>query len=283
MCKAGLHCKRALCFFAHSPAELRQPEKTDGLATSSVVQLASAAAAMAAGPLPATFPACQVMDGTAGVPGLAINTACLDSSSSNVSCATQQPGSSPTALNDFSGDLGAGALGSNGNLQLTTAPVTAGLLAQISQGALPAALLGGQYPAGSAAAAVSSGLVTSMPQLQGFLQQQQQHQQQQLVAGMAGMNFSTAPVLVVDQLQPSTAISNLVGHQGNGMPAATAGAVAAPIYSSVMQAMPGSAYVRVGPGAMMQQQPMMGPMVSMQQVYQQGAYQLPQGLQYAWM
>lgn len=286
MCKAGANCKRALCFFAHSQAELRQPDKADNLAHSSVVQLASAAAAMAAGP---GFPACPGLDGVSPLPmptaGLVVNTACYDSSSSsNVSCATQQPGTSPTALNDFSGDLSAGGIpngtfGSSGNLQLTSAPVTAGLLAQIPQGSLPAALLGGQYPAVSAAA--SSGLVTSMPQLQELLQQRQQ---QQLVAGMAAMNLTAAQApVMVDQLQPSTAISNLVG-QGN-LPAATAAAVAAPIYSSVMQGMPTGGYVRMGPGAMMQQGVM--PAMGLQQVYQPGSYQIQgvpaPGLQYAWM
>jgi hypothetical protein len=277
MCKAGANCKRALCFFAHSQAELRQPDKADSGAQSSVIQLASAAAAMAAGPLGGAYPACPGLDGLSALPlpagVMAVNTTGLDSNSSNVSCATQQPGTSPTALNDFSGDVSGmhgGNLGSSGNLQLHTAPVTAGLLAQMP-------LLGAQYPSVSAAGQASCGVVTSMPQLQDFLQQQRQ---QQLVAGMAAMNLTQAPVLV-DQLQHSAAIGNLVC-QGN-MPASSVGAVAAPIYSSVMQGVPVGNYVRMGPAGMMQQGVM--PNMALQQVYQQpGGYQMANpGLQYAWM
>lgn len=277
MCKAGANCKRALCFFAHSQAELRHPDKADSAARSSVMQLASAAAAMAAGPVGGAYPACPGLDGLSALPlptvGLAVSTTGLDSNSSNVSCATQQPGTSPTALNDFTGDLNGmhgGNLGSSGNLQLHTAPATAGLLAQMP-------LLGAQYPSVSAAGAASSGLVTSMPQLQDFLQQQRQ---QQLVAGMAAMNLTQAPVLI-DQLQPSAAIGNLC--QAN-MPASSIAAVAAPIYSSVMQGVPVGNYVRMGPASMMQQAVM--PSMALQQVYQQpGGYRqmASPGLQYAWM
>lgn len=288
MCKAGANCRRALCFFAHSQAELRQTDKAEGAAHPSVVQLASAAAAMAAGPAGAAFPACPGFDGVSALPlpsaGLAINTTGLDSSgSSNVSCATCQPGASPTALHDFSGDLsGPGRnLGSSGNLQLQSVPVTAGLLAQMPQAQLPQALLGSPYPAVSAAAAAAAGgLMTSMPQLQEFLQQQQQ----QLVAGIAAMGLSNNAPVLVEQLQPSTAISNLVGGAGS-LPVATAAAVAAPIYSRVMQGVPAVAgYVQGVP--LMQQAAMPG--MALQQVYQQGGYQVqgvhvPGGMQYTWM
>lgn len=274
MCKAGANCRRALCFFAHSQAELRQPEKTDGLAHASVVQLASAAAAMAAGPLPAAFQACRPVDGAFGLDNgttipLVVNTAALDSSSSNVSCATCQAGSSPTALNDYSNVELGGPLGSSSNLQLQMAPVTAGLL--------------GQMPAGQIGVPLtvsSSGLVTSMPQLQEYLQQRQQ--QQQLVAGMAGIGLAQSSV-VVDQLQPSAAISNLVGHQGPGMPASSVAAVAAPIYSNIMQGVAAgpSGYMRVLAPNM--QQAMMPAAMGVQQFYPQSAYQVAPNLQYAWM
>jgi hypothetical protein len=101
---------------------------------------------------------------------------------------------------------------------------------------------------------------------------------------MAAMGLSNQGPVLVDQLQPSTAISNLVGG-GASLPIATAAAVAAPIYSSVMQGMPAVAgYVR---GMPMMQQAAGVPGMALQQVYQQGGYavqgvQVP-GLQYAWM
>lgn len=274
MCKAGANCRRALCFFAHSQAELRQPEKTDCLAHASVVQLASAAAAMAASPLPAAFQACRPVDGAfvldngTTIP-LVVNTTALDSSSSsNVSCATCQAGSSPTALHDYSNVELGGPLGSSGNLQLQMAPVTAGLLGQMPQGQIGVPLT-----------VSSSGLVTSMPQLQEYLHQRQQ----QLVAGMAGIGLTQNPV-VVDQLQPSAAISNLVG-QGPGMPASTVAAVAAPIYSNIMQGVAACAgptgYMRMVAPNM--QQAMMPAAMGVQQFYPQSAYQVAPNLQYAWM
>jgi hypothetical protein len=275
MCKAGANCRRALCFFAHSQAELRQPEKTDGLAHASVVQLASAAAAMAAGPLPAAFQACRPVEGAFGLDNgttipLVVNTTALDSSSSNVSCATCQAGSSPTALNDYTNVELGGPLGSSSNLQLQIAPVTAGLLGQIPTGQIGVPLT-----------VSSSGLVTSMPQLQEYLQQRQQ---QQLVAGMAGMGLTQSSV-VVDQLQPSAAISNLVGHQGPGMPASTVAAVAAPIHSNIMQGVAAcagpSGYMRMVAPNM--QQAMMPAAMGVQQFYPQGAYQVAPNLQYTWM
>lgn len=116
MCKAGPNCKRALCFFAHSPAELRNPDKADAVSQSPALQLASAAAAMTAVPAAAGFNTAagcvtDLVTGAAAA-GCALDASVLrvaasgsnlasvntgiDSSSSNVSCATCQ-GTSPNS------------------------------------------------------------------------------------------------------------------------------------------------------------------------------------------
>lgn len=307
MCKSGAGCKRALCFFAHSQNELRQPDKCDSLAQSSAIQLASAAAAITAGPMQAGFgPACRAdaaglaLDGSGVLPPLAAAgaPAGLDSTSSNVSCATVQQGSSPTALDDFSGEFApigmrSLAVGSSGNLQLSTAP--RGLLSapQMPNCSLPAVMLGGsQYsPSVSAAAVSSAGLVTSVPQqLHDLLQQQQHHQQQQqLVAGMAAMTLSRSE----QQLQPSNAVlgnANSMSAPLAPLPVTTTAAVAAPIYASIMQGVTACAaapgYASMMQPGMMQPGVMVANGMGQQQVYQPAAYQLQpvQGaMQYTWM
>lgn len=244
MCKAGGNCRRALCFFAHSAAELRMPNRSAGWAHSR----SSNASASAAGgdgarlggghaglPLQPSFDDLQAA--AAASASLVALSACSaaaagcmmsgsivsDSCGSNVSASSCLRGASPGHLDAATSfgvcDLDGGPASRPTGLQLaapagvdrlsgSVAAATAGLCAN-SPGGLSTVQQCASSDTGAAlladSAAAAAGVVT-MPQLWLQQAQQQQQQQQQLLAAasMAATSVPFAASLEMMSLQTAT-------------------------------------------------------------------------------